>query len=184
MLGKTGLKQMSLSSFFPNQQYPFCQCTPDDPYSYIKKIDDWRVSNKPSRFIISGTPINYAVSIENFKWGEQDGTGDVYFTLDFKEYKFIGGVVDSTQVNEVTGMKERADSSFTENALTNVTVYPGDSIGDIIGRAVGRTTNLGENDQNVLAAYKKVAKSGGIQTGDIVTYAATNNILKVNGKIV
>lgn len=182
MIGKTGLIVMSFKSFFPNQQYTFCQCEPNDPYSYVKTIDSWRTSDRPSRFIISGTPIDYAVSIDGFKWGEKDGTGDVYFTLDFREYKFVGGAKDSTQVSEETGMKDRNDDSISENSISSITVYPGDSIGDVVGRAVGRTASLGSNDKNILLAYKKIVKSGGINAGDVVTYAAASNTLKVGGK--
>jgi hypothetical protein len=175
MLGKTALLTMSLSSFFPNQSYTFCACTPDDPYSYVKTIDNWRTSGKPSRFIISGTPINYAVSIDSFKWGEKDGTGDVHFSLDFHEYKFVGGAKDSTQVNSVTGLKDR---SYLENVAQNITVYPNDSIGDVIGRAVGKTEAANTNSS--LKYYTSIAKGGGLKTGSIVTYAT--GVMKVNGK--
>lgn len=184
MIGKTGLITMNFSSFFPAQQYSFCQCTPNEPYDYVKTIDAWRTSGRPCRFIMTGTPINYAVTIDDFTWGEHDGTGDVYFVLSFREYRFVGGAKDSTQVNEVTGLKDRKDSSFIEQSFENITVYPADSIGDVVGRAIKRTANTGSNDNNVLSAYKKIAKSGGIKAGDIITYTAVNDTLKVGGKLV
>lgn len=178
MVGKTGLATMSLSSFFPAQQYTFCSCTADDPYSYINKIDAWRTSGKPCRFIISGTPVNYAVTIDSFKWGERDGSSDVYFSLDFKEYRFIGNAKDTTQYSAITGLKPR--QSFLEQAVQNLTVYSGDSIGDVLGRSIGKTAAMGAVDKNILAAYKNIAKGGGIKTGTIISYAA-GSIKKVNG---
>jgi hypothetical protein len=175
MIGKTGLLQVSLSSFFPAQAYTFCACTPQEPYDYVKTIDGWRTSGKPCRFIISGTPVNYAVTIDAFTWGEHDGTSDIYFTLEFKEYKFVGGAKDSTQVNPLTGMQQR---SYLENVAQNITVYPGDSIGDVLGRAVGRTE--GNNNNSTLKYYKSIAKGGGLKTGSILTYA--NGAMKVNDK--
>jgi len=180
MIGKTGLATMSLASFFPAQQYMFCACTADDPYSYVKKIDDWRTSGKPCRFIISDTPVNYAVTIENFKWGERDGTSDVYFTLDFKEYKFIGNAKDTTQFSALSGMKDRPQS-LLENVLQNITVYPADGIGDVIGRSIGKTAAMGAADKNMLSAYKSIAKGGGFKTGDVISYES-GSIKKVNGK--
>lgn len=180
MLGKTGLLHMQLLSFFPAQDYSFCVCTPSDPYTYVSTIDAWRTSGKPARVSIAGTPVNYAVSIDKFKWGEQDGTNDVYFTLDFTEYKFIGGAVDTT-ISSTTGLKDRTDASSISSVLQSVTVYPGDSIGDVVGRAVGKTASLGTNDSKILAAYKVLAKSGGVKVGDIVTYAKSSGVLKVNG---
>lgn len=175
MIGKTGLLQLSISSFFPAQQYKFCSCTPQEPYNYVKTIDEWRTSGKPCRFIISGTPVNYAVTIDSFKWGERDGSGDVYFTLDFKEYKYVGGAKDNTQINPITGMQQR---SYVENVAQNITVYPGDSIGDVLGRAVGKTESA--NDGSVLKYYKSIAKGGGLKTGNILTYAS--GAMKVDGK--
>lgn len=181
MLGKTGLLQIHFGSFFPAQDYSFCLCTPDDPYTYVNMIEAWRTCGKPSRFSIAGTPVNYAVSIDNFKWGEHDGSGDVYFMLDFHEYKFIGGAVDSTE-SSVTGLKDRTDTSSVLDTLQSVTVYPGDSISDVIGRAIGKNVSLGQNDIMILSAYNKIAKSGGIKAGDIISYAKSTGVLKVNGK--
>ena len=183
MLGKTGLLQIHFSSFFPAQDYYFCLCTPDDPYTYVKTIDSWRTSGKPARFSIAGTPVNYAVSIDNFRWGEHDGSSDVYFNIDFKEYKFIGGAVDST-VSDVTGLKDRTDTSNTLETIESVTVYPGDSISDVVGRAVGKNISLGQDDQKVLNAYKALAKKGGLKAGSVVSYVQSSGVLKVDGESV
>lgn len=168
MLGKTGLFTISLSSFFPNQQYSFCQCTPDSPYNYIKTIEGWRTSGKPARITISDTPINYSVTIENFKWGERDGTGDVYFTLDLKEYKFVGGTKD-TSVNGVTGLKDRVDISNLAETVKNVTVYPGDSLMDVASRAFGQTSSISDPNKTYLDAYQALAKRGGVSSGNVLT---------------
>lgn len=176
MLGKTGLLTISLSSFFPNQQYSFCQCTPDSPYSYIKTIEGWRTSGKPARITISDTPIDYAVSIDNFRWGEKDGTGDVYFTLDLREYKFIDGAKDTT--NNVTGLKERVDASSIADKVKTVTVYPGDSLMDVASRALGQKTSLTGTNNTYLAAYKALVKRGGVSTGSVLK-VLNGNSLKV-----
>ena len=168
MLGKTGLFTISLSSFFPNQQYSFCQCTPDSPYNYIKTIEGWRTSGKPARITISDTPINYSVTIENFKWGERDGTGDVYFTLDLKEYKFVGGTKD-TSVNGVTGLKDRVDISNLAETVKNVTVYPGDSLMDVASRAFGQMSSISDPNKTYLDAYQALAKRGGVSSGNVLT---------------
>jgi basic membrane lipoprotein Med (substrate-binding protein (PBP1-ABC) superfamily) len=89
LIGKRGLSEISISGFFPKQNYYFCKTTPLDPQEYIDMIIKWKNSNKPIRFIITKTNINIAVSIENFIHGVKDGTGDVYFTLELKEYRFL-----------------------------------------------------------------------------------------------
>lgn len=89
ILGRTKLSEISISSFFPNQKYYFCKTTPLLPYDYVNKIETWRLEYKPIRLVITGTPINTLFSIEDFEYGEQDGTGNVHFTITLKEYKVI-----------------------------------------------------------------------------------------------
>ena len=90
LLGKTKLADIIIESFFPNQVYSVCQYTTfSKPYVIVKMIENWRTSSITPRLIITGTDVNMLVSIETFEHGEQDGTGDVYFTLTLKEYKVI-----------------------------------------------------------------------------------------------
>lgn len=89
LIGLRGLKSMTISSFFPQQEYPF---TRDDTYKaweYIEMIENWRERRIPIRLVITDTPINMAVVIENFEYGIKDGTGDIYYTLTLSEFKFI-----------------------------------------------------------------------------------------------
>ena len=39
------------------------------------------------RFIVTGTEINFQVRITDFEYSEQDGTRDIYFTINLKEYR-------------------------------------------------------------------------------------------------
>jgi hypothetical protein len=89
LLGRSKLSEISISSFFPAQKYHFCLTEPNQPYEYVKQIEVWRSSNKPIRLIITETDVNMQCSIEDFEHGEQDGTGDVHFTLSLKQYKVI-----------------------------------------------------------------------------------------------
>lgn len=151
MLGKTGLLNISLSSFFPNQQYSFCQCQVDKPYSYISKIEKCRNSEKPCRLLVTETPINYSVVIDAFIWGENDGSGDVYFTIEFSEYRFVGSNKDAT-INIATGLKERNDISNNQKN-NRVVVYPSDSLMDVSSRI------LKKDGSDYLGLYKKLVKN-------------------------
>lgn len=87
LIGKSGLKALNLSTFFPDQQYYFVEYSGfPPPYKCKDKLENWRVSEDPIRLIITTTGINMLVSIENFNFGERDGTGDLYYSLDLKEY--------------------------------------------------------------------------------------------------
>jgi len=90
MLGKGKLATVTISSFFPAQAYPFVQYRRfPKPYNCVKLIEKWQSQNKPIRLIITDTPINIAATIQNFEYGERDGTGDVYYTLELLEYRFL-----------------------------------------------------------------------------------------------
>jgi len=52
-------------------------------------IEAWKVRRVPIRLIITDTPINMACSIETFEYGPQDGSGDIYYTLELSEFKFV-----------------------------------------------------------------------------------------------
>jgi len=87
LLGKRKLKKVSFSSFFPKKKYSFCEYKKfPTPKKSVKKIE--KMKNKGvARLLMTGTPVNMDVTIENFVWGENDGTKDINFTLEFKEYR-------------------------------------------------------------------------------------------------
>lgn len=88
--GTPALKTWSVSSFFPNQDYKFVQGTrKSNPYDYVKLIEKLKDNNTICRFIMTKTNINISCTIEDFSYGEKDGTGDIYYTISFKEHKEI-----------------------------------------------------------------------------------------------
>lgn len=96
LIGKSDLREMTIESFFPAQEYYFCEYSGfPSPYSCVELLESWRKSGKPIRLIITDTNINIAMGIESFKYGERDGTGDVYYSLELAEYVFVGVKQDS-----------------------------------------------------------------------------------------
>lgn len=96
--GKSKLVSLSLSSFFPNQYYPFCVTKElQKPYDYVELIDRWMQAGKPLILNIEKTRYNLTCCIENFSYGEKDGSGDVYYTIEFKEYRIINTKVKSSE---------------------------------------------------------------------------------------
>ena len=89
LIGNTGLREISLKSFFPAKDYNFSNnAGRKQPLTYVEKIESWRKSGTPIRVIITGT-LNMEATVESFVWGEQDATGDIYYTCNLKEYKKI-----------------------------------------------------------------------------------------------
>ena len=157
LIGKTGLMSMTIESFFPNQQYNFCLYKGfQKPYEYIKQLLKWKNSGKPIRVIVTDTPINYAMAIENLTYSEVDGTGDVYFSLELKEYKFIS----TPTVKTITTKNE---STLTTPTTTREVKSPPDSYvvkqGDTLWLIAKKIIGDGSN-------YKVIAQKNNITNPD------------------
>ena len=86
ILGKRGLKTFSFESFFPAHDYPFADYPKDrEPWDYIEKISGWQ--EKKVQFIITETKINTTVLIQSLGYSEEDGTGDIKYSLSLAEYR-------------------------------------------------------------------------------------------------
>lgn len=150
LIGKGRLATITISSFFPAKVYPFCQYGNfPKPYECVAMIERWKKEGKPIRLIITETNINIAVAIENFNYGEKDGSGDVYFTLELKEYRFINIQTTSNQKGYSIPSTKRP---ITKSIPNTYTVKPGDTLWIIAKRLTGNGAN-----------YKAIATKNGIK---------------------
>lgn len=165
LLGYRILKTLNLESFFPNHEYPFIVSDElKSPNEYIAILRRWKESKKPIRVLVTKSDINYAMSIESIKSGTRDGSGDVYFSLSLKEYRFLNipDANNDKQIDDVTGLKERP----TENTIpTTVTVKKNQDIMDIAKKTYSD-----------FAHWKRVAESNSIS--DLAILKA-GDVLKV-----
>lgn len=122
LIGKEKLSSISLSSFFPAQKYQFVQVgNLLKPYEYTKIIDSFKISGKPIRLLITETDINDFFTIDSFEYGEKDGSGDVYFSISFKQYKYIKvqTQVVAPTVKTATKSNSKATSKTTKKKVRN-----------------------------------------------------------------
>jgi LysM repeat protein len=142
-LGKPKLTTISISSFFPAQNYSFCQYSGFlMPYQCVELVEKWKDSGKPIRIIITETKVNMLCSIEDFKYGEKDGTRDVYFSLDLKEYKILSTEITTTvQASNTT----RPTAKNTPNTYT---VKAGDTLWSIAKTQYGDGSKYNQIAQN------------------------------------
>ena len=89
--GKRGLKEITLASFFPGQEYDFAQDTYKEPYeNYIKKIKALFESNETVHLIITGTDIDGFFTIDSWQYGHEEKNSDVAYSMTLKEYRMPG----------------------------------------------------------------------------------------------
>lgn len=105
------LRTLKFGCFFPSlhHEYPFVVGDEKEPADCISLLTKWKESKKPVRVVISDSPVNMSMAIMNIEYREQEGTRDVYYTLELTEYKdlTIKDANENKKVEETTGLKER-----------------------------------------------------------------------------
>lgn len=90
MYDSKGLAKISFDVFFPNHEYSFNSYkNVKSPYECIKWLKKWEMEGASVRIILTGTDINQLMRITDLNYGEKDGTGDVYYTVDLVEHREI-----------------------------------------------------------------------------------------------
>ena len=131
VIGDARLRDFSFSSFFPRDYNPsYCEYEAiPAPWSAVETIVRWMKSRRPIRLTITGTPINYAVTVRSFNYEpERAGNpGDIYFDLALKEYVFV--TTNTVQVTESAAtVKAEATRQDTREIPSKYTVKAGDNL--------------------------------------------------------
>ena len=143
--GDPELKTFEFSSFFPSEYNPaYCEYADiPDPWEAIQKIEEWRESRKPCRLTITGTLINYDVTIRDIEYDvEKAGSpGDVYYTLILKEFKFVEfrKVDTSPQKAVIEQPPERPNQA---DKPTEYIVVKGDSLSKIAAKMKAKGVSI------------------------------------------
>ena len=170
-----GLAQLSLSSFFPNQEYSFNEYSNvPKPYEFVKYFKEWKNKGVVVRVVLTGTDINQQMYITNFSYGEKDGTGDVYYTVDLVEYRPITvPVINETSSNtqNTSRQDENNDNSNDANNSTQKThkVVKGDSLWAIAQKHYGKGSLYPKIKEANKSKYPSLSK---------------NNIIYVNWELI
>lgn len=141
LLGKRDLKTGTISSHFPKRDRNYANNSGRQaPYTYINKLLSWKSSGKPIQLIITGTKINFQVTIETLKYGEQDGTGDVYYDLTLKEYRAVEikkTKLKETEKKKTTKKESKPKRPVAKKETKTYTVKSGDCLWNIAKKFYG-----------------------------------------------
>lgn len=142
--GNAKLRTLTFSSFFPAQQYNFADTTDTEPYQLVNMIQKWKDESQSLRIAID-VNIDFSGVIQSFTYSEEDGTGDVSYSLSFLEEKKQQG--------------KRAEKTVK---ATKYTCKKGDNFYKVARATTGSTANAAKiakaNKMKVNAKLKKGQK--------------------------
>lgn len=137
------LKTFQFESQFPAKYGSYCEYRDIPlPRAAAALISKWKASGKPIRFIVTGTPWNFAVTVEDFTYREEGGDVDtIYYTLSLQEYKFVKTRKIDQKKDAATGkttakVKDQSARPAQTASLSTYKVVKGDTLSKI-GKKVG-----------------------------------------------
>jgi hypothetical protein len=158
----TSLKTIELTSFFPNQEYSFCDYTGFmKPYEFSEKIQRWMYQGTPVRIIITDSPTNMQCLIQQFDTVEQDGTRDLYFTLNLLEYRPIEIPIVKIDTNTSNASNNTTRPTEQVNNTTQKIhkVVKGDSLWAIAQKYYGKGSLYPKIKEANKSKYPSLAKN-------------------------
>lgn len=168
----TSLKTIEFTSFFPNQEYNFCDYTGFmKPYEFSEKIQKWMYEGKPLRIIVTDSPTNMQCLIQQFDTVEQDGTRDLYFTLNLLEYRPIevpslsGSNTSSNSNNTQNTSRPSETNTNSNNQQKTHKVVRGDTLYDIAKKYYGKGSSYPKIKEANKTKYPSLAKNNIIYVG-------------------
>lgn len=170
--GKRKLQQISFSSFFPRQyDSGYCDVRSKSPITMVKKVEKMKRAGSV-KLIITGV-LSMKVTIESFEWGENDGTGDISYTLSMKEYRTVS-IPASVLVKEQPAQPAAAGSDGGTSGrdqpettgTQSYTVKSGDSLSAIARKLTGSTNwqTIYEQNKSVIGSNPNMIKPGQVLT--------------------
>lgn len=160
--GYTTLATIILDGIFPAQNYVFA-LTPTvnitNNYSYIDYFENWIKSKAIIRLIISGTKINIPVLVEDIRYGEKDGTNDIYYTLTLREYRPVKPI----QIQAKTANNNTRDVAAPPQSAQTYVIKKGDTLSYICRKFYGKASLYPK-----LAKYNKIKNPNLIYTGNTI----------------
>ena len=152
------LKTIDLKSFFPNQEYSFCNYKGfSKPYEFVKKIKKWVDNGYILRITVTDADINFECITSDFTYTEQDGTGDVYFELSLIEYNRLQ--IPSIEINANNSSSNTSRPSKPTTTQKTHRVIKGDNLWDISKRYYGKGSDYKKINQKNWNKYPSLKKN-------------------------
>ncbi len=156
----------------PAQLYPFCvPGARAAPYEYLYTLQTWCDKAAKLRWIVSGTPVNASVILEEVSQGERDGTNDLYVTIVMRQW--VQPKAPALAVSGGAAQTGRDCQTGTASAKT-YTVQSGDSLWRIAEQFYGQQN--GSYYTRIAAANPQITNPNLIYPGQVLTIPALSDL--------
>ncbi len=152
-LGEITIKQdrpalaINFDCYFPANSFPGVEYSNfPNPETCVATINQWKDSDKPVHFIITGSKVNMFATIETFDVEERGGdVGTLYYSITLKEFRTVTvrqvTVNAVTQVATVNKEPQRTDNRVQPSVYV---VKSGDYLYKISKSVLGNANRWGE----------------------------------------
>ena len=113
LVGKRNGDSVTINSIFPAQEYPFMHGKFRKPYNICSDIRRWEDNGTVLQLQITGAGYGNSVVIESFSYGESDGTGDVTYSIVFKEYRQLSTARVSKNMKQQEYVCQKGDTFYS-----------------------------------------------------------------------
>lgn len=156
IVGTGTLAAIKLDSFFPKQNYNFK--LPDtvsisENYDYINYFKNWKTNKTILRFIITQSNVNTEAVLESIEYSEKDSTGDIYYSINLREYRRLNA---SDISNENAASTTRPVTNPPTATDGKYTVQKGDTLWAIAKKYYGNGS-----------LYPKIVKNNNIKNPNL-----------------
>jgi len=110
-IGPESLKEVSIESFFPKSKTSNLVAYPNEFVAqdkFVDLLDKAQSAGKLVRLTITTTKVNILATIENFKYSYKDASGDIYYSIELKQYREYGAKYMTTVKKKVSEAKKVA----------------------------------------------------------------------------
>ena len=161
----SNLSGFNWSSYFPGQGHkniPFLRGTWQDPKKIHTILEEWREKGTPLRIIMTCTPINHDVYINDYSAVFESGYGDYNYDLSFKKRRKIK--ISSQRVAAMNSGLLQSNTGGSGSGGRTYTVKSGDTLWAIAQKYYGSGAKYGTIYNANKAAIEETAKKRGMSS--------------------
>lgn len=182
----SGVSEISWESMFPGSRrknHPFCRIPPHvykKPGYYQSKLSMWKRNGTKLKLMISATPINMDVYIDNYEITYANGFGDYLYSIVLKQYKDVN--VDVKKPSKAAKSKTTSATKRPSPSPKTYKVKSGDNLWKIATNLLKKGTRWREIYNLNKDLIEKTAKKHGKKSSDQGHWIYSGTVLKIPTK--